>query len=254
MPITHDGANAKRFERLRAHRAVRAAWLALPLVALVSIFTVSDLRGVDFGDHWDELPWQVRPVRDMVASGLLLPRATIYPSLVRWMILVPALPGAIRDLLKPGKDPREVQKALAAKIDTPAYLLTLRRIFIAVCALTIVWVYGASGPIRRLLRHRRGTRVLVLPDQRSVADHGGLRAPGGQLRLVLRLGRPRPGGRHADRRSEGHQRSPRQVSADRSCGPTGAPRAGPGDADSVAAVGFAATWVYKPLSASFATP
>jgi dolichyl-phosphate-mannose-protein mannosyltransferase len=147
--IAKPALKANRLAQLRAHRGFRGLLLALPLAALVSIFTVSGLRGVDFGYHWDELDWQVNPVRDMVASGLLLPRASIYPSLTKWLVLLPALPTALRESLRPRPDPRRVQRAMTAVIAAPAYLFTVRRLFVLVCALAIVWVYGAALAFRR---------------------------------------------------------------------------------------------------------
>jgi hypothetical protein len=147
--ITHLRLSTDRLQKICARPGVRSLLLAAPLVALVTIFTVSGLRGVDFGDHWDEVDWQIHPVRDMVASGLLLPRATIYPSMTKWLVLLPAVPAALRDFFFRGQDPHRVQQSMTAAIDAPAYLLTVRRLFVVVCALAIVWVYAAVLAFRR---------------------------------------------------------------------------------------------------------
>ncbi len=65
------------FERIRARPWGRAGLLAAPVLALV---TVTGFRGIDFGFHRDEPDWQIKPVRDMVAGGLLLPRVAIYAT------------------------------------------------------------------------------------------------------------------------------------------------------------------------------
>src|SRR5882724_11916663 len=62
----------------------------LPLLALLALFNVSGLRGVDYGFHWDEVDWQIEPVHRMVKSGILLPGSYIYPSFCKWLILLPA--------------------------------------------------------------------------------------------------------------------------------------------------------------------
>jgi hypothetical protein len=147
--IANRTSNGSRLDQMRAHHGIRALLIALPLAALTSVFTVSGLRGVDFGYHWDELDWQVHPVRDMVASGLILPRASIYPSLTKWLVLLPALPTGLRESLKPRADPRQVQRAMTEVISAPEYLLTVRRLFVVVCALAIPWVYGAALAFRR---------------------------------------------------------------------------------------------------------
>ena len=147
--IATPSLNGTRFERFRARRGTRVLLLALPLLALVSIFTISDLRGVDFGTHWDEDIWQIDPVRQMVQSGVLLPRASIYPTLGKWLSFLPSIPAGIRAGFKRGSTPGAVQAAMVAAVNAADYLLTVRRLYIFVSALAIVWVYGAGLALRR---------------------------------------------------------------------------------------------------------
>ena len=135
--------------RLEARPRVRAALIAAPLLLVVSLFTFTAYRGVDFGHHWDETDWQVKPVRDMVASGILMPRGSIYPAFAKWLILLPTLPAAVKEIMAPQHTARSVQAAMVAAIDAPDYLLTARRAFIVVSALAIVWVYLAALAFRR---------------------------------------------------------------------------------------------------------
>ena len=72
-------------DQVRARRWARWLLLAFPPVALTTLFIVTGIRGRDFGFHWDEVDWQIRPVRDMVLTGLLIPRASIYPTLCKWL-------------------------------------------------------------------------------------------------------------------------------------------------------------------------
>ncbi len=128
---------------------LRSLLPGLPPLVLVVFFVVTGFRGIDFGSHWDEVDWQIRPVRDMVASGILMPRATIYPSMSKWLVLMPAVPAAVRAGLKPDGGVLAMQPAAVARIDEPGYLLTVRRLFVVVSALAIIWIYGAGLALRR---------------------------------------------------------------------------------------------------------
>jgi len=128
---------------------VRGLPFVLPIALVVGLFVTTGIRGVDFGTHWDEVSWQVNPVRDMVASGLLLPRASIYPSVAEWLILLPAVPAGVRTAGRSGTKPRDAQAAMLAVLNRPDYLLTVRSLFIVLSALAIVWVYAATLALRR---------------------------------------------------------------------------------------------------------
>jgi 4-amino-4-deoxy-L-arabinose transferase-like glycosyltransferase len=148
--------------KIRARPWARSLLLAAPALALVVLFTITGFRGVDFGAHWDELNWQIRPVRDMVAKGVLLPRVYNYPSLTKWLALLPAVPAGIVAILKAGKEPPRnlgyieaganmprIQSAIVGVFNDTTYLLAVRQLFIVLSALAIVWVYGAVLALRR---------------------------------------------------------------------------------------------------------
>jgi len=136
-------------EVLRQKPWTRRLLLVLPALALVAFFTITGIRGVDFGDHWDEVEWQIQPVREMVGSGILLPRASLYPSLCKWLTLLPAIPAGIQVGFKKGATPRSVQAAMVVTANAPEYLLTVRRLYIFVSALAMLWIYGAALALRR---------------------------------------------------------------------------------------------------------
>ncbi|MBK7863801.1 MAG: glycosyltransferase family 39 protein [Archangiaceae bacterium] len=115
---------------------------------IIAVFVGSGLRGIDFGFHWDEPEWQIRPVKAMVQSGVLLPRQYIYPSLARWVALSPALVTGVKAGLA-GRGFREVQAAMVADFDQPDYLFRVRTLFLIISALTIVWIYLAALAIDR---------------------------------------------------------------------------------------------------------
>jgi hypothetical protein len=148
------GPPALDLERLRhsARTPLRTvAWL-LPGVALFTLFFVTGLRGLDFGFHWDEAEGQIRPAREMLARGVLLPQTSPYsynyPGLSRWMVLWPTLPAGLRAAVETGADTARVQAAMLAALDAPGFLLTLRRMFLFVTSLSVLWVYGAALALR----------------------------------------------------------------------------------------------------------
>src|SRR6188768_3965426 len=69
----------------------RALWIALPVLALFALFVTTGLRGVDYGWHWDEGDWHIKPSRQMVETGILLPKSYIYPSFDKWLVLIPSV-------------------------------------------------------------------------------------------------------------------------------------------------------------------
>jgi hypothetical protein len=115
-----------------------------PLVGLWLLFFVTTLRGLDFGDHWDEVGWQIQPVREMVASGLFMPRAAMYPAFARWLVLIPAELSGLRAFLEVGLAPRQIQAAMLSTFEAPRFLLEVRAIFGFVSSLAIVWTYLAA--------------------------------------------------------------------------------------------------------------
>jgi Dolichyl-phosphate-mannose-protein mannosyltransferase len=136
-------------EWVRSRRWARSLLLGAPVVALMLLFTVTGIRGVDFGFHWDEVGWQIQPVREMVSTGILLPHATIYPAFSKWLVLSAALPSGLQAALQMGINPRRIQAAMLAAIDAPNFLLTVRSVFIAFSSLSILWVYAAALALRR---------------------------------------------------------------------------------------------------------
>jgi len=144
----------KRLQIRSTEVPVRRPWarrllLVAPVLGLMALFSITGIRGVDFGDHWDEVDWQIQPVRDMVNTGLLLPRASLYPSFGKWLTLLPAIPPALRAALKRGSSARDIQTAMIATVNRPNYLLTVRCVYILFSALAIAWVYCAALALRR---------------------------------------------------------------------------------------------------------
>lgn len=128
--------------------ALRQAARFAPLALLFTLFVVTGFRGIDFGFHWDEVDWQIEPVREMAQTGLFMPRAAIYPAFSKWLILLPALARGIGKALQVGLQPHLIQNAIIAELAPASYLLTARRLFVVVSGLSLVWVYCAALTLR----------------------------------------------------------------------------------------------------------
>jgi 4-amino-4-deoxy-L-arabinose transferase-like glycosyltransferase len=105
----------------------------LPLVLLIG----TGLWGLDFGLHWDELPWQIGPVKHMITAHTLLPGYYNYPSFDYWLNLLALAPDAALSIIK-GDNLRE---QLLRTLDSHSFLLRLRGIYLVLTSLTLVWVY-----------------------------------------------------------------------------------------------------------------
>jgi hypothetical protein len=134
---------------LTSNRARSLGLHAAPLVALLALLIVTGLRGIDFGTHWDEAAWQLRPVQEMVSTGLLMPRAAIYPAFSKWLVLMPALGGGLVRGLTVGFEPNVIEAAMLKAVNGPHYLLAVRTLFAVVSSLTLVWVYLSALVLRR---------------------------------------------------------------------------------------------------------
>jgi 4-amino-4-deoxy-L-arabinose transferase-like glycosyltransferase len=131
-----------------SQRALSKAAAHLPFVGLFVLFVFTGFRGIDFGFHWDEVSWQIEPVREMARTGLFMPRAGIYPAFTKWLILLPALARGVAKALEVGLRPNLIQAAMVATLDRPDYLLAARRVFVVVSALAMVWTYCAALTLR----------------------------------------------------------------------------------------------------------
>jgi hypothetical protein len=136
-------------DRVRAHAWARRSLMALPVVAIYVLFVATGLRGVDFGSQWDENEAQIKPVREMVSTGLLLPRASGYPGFSKWLTLLPAWPSGIKAAVKNKGDARAAQAAMVARVNAPDFTVTVRRVYVVFSALAIVWVWAAALALRR---------------------------------------------------------------------------------------------------------
>jgi hypothetical protein len=123
--------------RTRWRRLLRLLPVAVPLL----LFIFTGLRGINFGFHWDEKEHQLDPARTMIKTGVLLPRAYIYPSFNRILTLVPVAPTAVEALRDETKSAADVQAAILKSMDRPIYPLAVRAVFLVTSSLAILWLY-----------------------------------------------------------------------------------------------------------------
>jgi len=131
--VTDSGQNSARPRSLLGVRLLQCAPVLLPLIVLVG----TGLRGLDFGLHWDERPWQIGPVKHMVQAHTFLPGYYNYPSFDYWLNLLVLAPDAAGSRIA-GDNLRE---HLLYTLDSHAYLLRLRAAYLLITSLTLVWVY-----------------------------------------------------------------------------------------------------------------
>jgi 4-amino-4-deoxy-L-arabinose transferase-like glycosyltransferase len=105
----------------------------LPLIILIG----TGLRGLDFGLHWDELPWQVGPVKHMVQAHTILPGRYYYPSFDYWLNLLVLTP----DMVGSRRAGESFRAHLLHALDSHAYLMRLRLVYLLITSLTLLWVY-----------------------------------------------------------------------------------------------------------------
>lgn len=150
---------ARLARRPRAAAGITVAFLAL-------FFFGTGLLGLDFGSHWDE-PYQISGLSECVGKLTLFPQRYIYNGLY-FGLGVPVLLAltlrpfgtALGELFRtatPIGDPaagpavRAFQQSAQNALQSHAYLLGTRGLFLAISTLTVVWVFLT---VRRLYPRR----------------------------------------------------------------------------------------------------
>ena len=104
------------------------------VVALVcALFIQTGWRGIDFGEHWDE-HHHIQSARRTVETGVLLPKDYWHPSATFLLTFACAGPELVAKAI--GR-PIDLKAALA----TEAWPLRVRRVFVVITALAMVWVH-----------------------------------------------------------------------------------------------------------------
>jgi hypothetical protein len=127
----------------------------LPVLPVLILFIWSGVRGVDFGYHWDEEKLFLL-VEKAINTLIFLPSWYKYPSIPYWLCLTGLTPHLIGALQVVGLDVHAIQEHLLLVVNTPAYHLQTRIIYILVSSLSILWVY-----LQPLAWKRRWLEALV---------------------------------------------------------------------------------------------
>ena len=118
-------------------RVIRRLYCVAPVLLPLIILVGTGLRGLDFGTHWDEKYYQIRPVRTMLTTGILLPQYYGYPSFDYWINAAGLLPDAVAAL----KEKKGREEQLLDALDSSAYHIRLRAIYLIIASLSVLWAY-----------------------------------------------------------------------------------------------------------------
>jgi 4-amino-4-deoxy-L-arabinose transferase-like glycosyltransferase len=111
--------------------------LAPALIPFLILF-ITGMRGINFGNHWDEIPYQLHPVRQMYESGTFLPQYYVYPGLSYIVGAITVIPSFFEQKLTGVKG---IKGRVFESIESQAFLLRLRAVFLFITCLSTFWVY-----------------------------------------------------------------------------------------------------------------
>ena len=112
----------------------------LPVLLPLSLVIFIGVWGVDFGYHWDESKL-VPQIRDTIRTGTFTPGWYRYPSVTYWLNLLGLLPYLIGIALKGELNSGDLQAYLLDIAGGDIFRIQVRKIFIVISALAILWVY-----------------------------------------------------------------------------------------------------------------
>lgn len=127
---------------------VRSRLLGLaPVLGVVLLFVVTGLRGLDFGRHWDE-DIQRRAVMRAVTRDTLLPGFYKYPSVSFALSVAAATPKLVAETHANDDGLSSVlltdNDAVVKYVQSDAYKLRARALFLLASALAILWIAIAA--------------------------------------------------------------------------------------------------------------
>ena len=107
-----------------------------PVLIPLTLLIVTGLRGVDFGEHWDEYV-HVDGVKHSIEKEVLLPGVYPYPSVSYWLMMITATP----DIVSHALSDEDSKAKLLTEIGGDAFSLKARSVFLICSALSILFVY-----------------------------------------------------------------------------------------------------------------
>jgi len=120
----------------------------IPLLGFL-LFVYVGLRGLDFGNHWDEYGNHIVPLRAALERGSLLPQWYWMPSFNHDLALVNLLPFIVSYLIVGEAHDSSLTQYLIGVIEQPDFILRMRFMTCFITGLSIFWIFIAS---RRLTR------------------------------------------------------------------------------------------------------
>ncbi len=115
---------------------MRSARIIAPALIPLMLLVVTGLRGVDFGEHWDEYV-HVEGVTNTIENEVLLPGVYPYPSTSYWLMMIAAAPDIVSHALS-GEDSKA---KLLLEIQSDSFSQRARSIFLLCSALAVPFVY-----------------------------------------------------------------------------------------------------------------
>lgn len=120
---------------------------ALGVLGLFALFVATGLRGLDFGKHWDE-DIQRRAVMRSAERGTVLPGFYKYPSVSYAISCAAVLPAVLEHTALSDQDvPGTLEldaPAVVRHVESRAYLLRARTLFLLASALSVLWIALAA--------------------------------------------------------------------------------------------------------------
>ena len=112
----------------------------LPVLFPLSLVIFVGVWGVDFGYHWDEAKL-IPQIRSTIRTHTFLPGWYRYPSVTYWLNLLGLAPYLLGIALKGEINSSDLQAYLIDTASGDIFHLQVRKIFIVISALAILWVY-----------------------------------------------------------------------------------------------------------------
>ena len=132
--------NAPKENRFLAPRRLRKIARVLPVLVPLLLLMGTALWGVDYGRHWDERN-HIRAMHGVVDSGVLMPSFYHYPSVTFWLNAAALAPDLAKAWMQGYTTGDEIREQLHQALQSKAYSLRLRRIYITISSLSVLWVY-----------------------------------------------------------------------------------------------------------------
>jgi 4-amino-4-deoxy-L-arabinose transferase-like glycosyltransferase len=124
-------------------RIQKAALIGLPLLVIFSFVLFTGIAGVDFGYQWEQKN-MTGFVNQYLRTGSLLPGWYNYPPMTTYLELSATIPYAVPYVLHYGFDLRLLRQYLlddVVKANFDIFVLNIRKAFVGVTCLALVWVY-----------------------------------------------------------------------------------------------------------------